>query len=313
VKNFLIKLIGLICAYFPLPQKIKDLFMWPIGTRILGLSFTTKVKLKNNLIMRADMNDILNRFIIFVGPYIEYIWEPATMKLLERLARVRKSIVIAGSHIGFTVLHAAKVTAGHIYAFEPVANLYERSKENFELNQSEFKKITLEKMAVGNNMGTAKMYIENIRSSLIPYSKSHVSTQTENVPMVTLDKYASKESISGFDLIFLDIEGYELFALEGAETILLQKPDLILEVSGRVLSKVNNKPEDLYKFLISKGYTIYIIVDNYKAVLTRKNPNVVFVPIISKKADIYQNAHYFNIFATVKSNDFVKSVAEVFE
>lgn len=257
------------------------------------------------------MEDILNRFIMFLGPHLDYIWEPVTVRLLESLSKEKKSILIAGSHIGFTVLSSARITSGHIYAFEPVKNLFDRSKENFNLNPNESKKITLEKMALGDKVGMTKMYIENIRSSIIPYSGGHSSEHTEDVLITTIDTYAEEKNINSFDLIFLDIEGYELFALEGATKVLAQNPDLILEVSPRVLSKTGKNAQDLYNFLLARGYSIYVIVDDYKAELKHQGSIVKLIPINSPKASIYKNFDYFNIFATTSSEASLRKLADI--
>lgn len=311
MKSFFITVTGLFCSYVPMSQKTRDLFLWPLASRVLGLSYTKIVLLKKGIVLKVGMEDILNRFIMFLGPYIEYIWEPSTMKLLEQLSKQKQSIVIAGSHIGFTVLESAQSTKGRVFAFEPVQNLYARSKENIMLNPVESQKITLEKMALGNTNSTVTMYVENIRSSIIPYSKNHVPSRTEEVPMISLDTYARNKGISGFDLMLLDIEGYELFALEGAKELLKQKPDLILEVSPRVLSKIHDSSDALFAFLRDRGYTIYIIADNYKAFVTRRNPNIRLISLTSPYANEYVHLDYFNVFATQSSPEIVQTVGHI--
>jgi FkbM family methyltransferase len=311
VKDFFISAIGFVCAFFPVTQRLRDMLLWPIASRALGVSYTKVVTLKNGINIKASMEDILNRFIMFLGPHLDYIWEPVTVRLLESLSKEKKSILIAGSHIGFTVLSSARITSGHIYAFEPVKNLFDRSKENFNLNPNESKKITLEKMALGDKVGMTKMYIENIRSSIIPYSGGHSSEHTEDVLITTIDTYAEEKNINSFDLIFLDIEGYELFALEGATKVLAQNPDLILEVSPRVLSKTGKNAQDLYNFLLARGYSIYVIVDDYKAELKHQGSIVKLIPINSPKASIYKNFDYFNIFATTSSEASLRKLADI--
>lgn len=59
------------------------------------------------------------------------------------------------------------------------------------------------------------------------------------------------------DLIKMDLEGYELFALKGAEeTIKNNKPVLVLEVSPGHMSRFGYSPQNLYDYLDYLDYKI---------------------------------------------------------
>jgi hypothetical protein len=117
--------------------------------------------------------------------------------------------------------------------------------------------------------------------------------------MTTIDEYAAGAKAAPFDLIFLDIEGYELFALQGAARTLVSKPDLILEVSPRVLKQAGRAPEELFAYLKERGYKISIIQDNYQETApTGKVPTIKLLPIEEWKDHGYDSLDYFNIYAT---------------
>ena len=280
MKTLFIAVIGWIVSYIPLPQKIENILLWPVASRVLGVDYTQEVRLKNGIRIQVGMEDALNRALLFKGPYIVYIWEPVTMRLLEMLSRHKKAILIAGSHIGYTVLMSAKETTGVVVACEPVTYLHDRSKKNFDLNK-EKTRITLVKNALGDKGGSVEIYVANISSSVIPYSGGHTDADKETVKMTTIDILAKETGHLHFDIIFLDIEGYELFALEGAKANLAHTPDLILEVCPQVLAKSGQTKEALYNFLQKRGYSIYIIADNYESEATSTAPAVGLIPLSS--------------------------------
>jgi FkbM family methyltransferase len=308
MKELFIAIIGRIVAYVPLPQSIQNLILWPVASRVLGVGFTKEIPLKSGVSMQVGIEDMLNRALLFKGPYMRYVWEPVTIRLLEQLSRQKKAILIAGSHIGYTVLMAAKETNAAVVACEPVAYLYDRSKRNFELNTATTH-ITLIKAALGNSEGSAEMHIANLRSSIIPYSGAHIGAEKETVRLTTIDTIARETGHSNFDLIFLDVEGYELFALQGAQANLAHTPDLILEVCPQVLAKSGQTKEALYSYLTERGYKIYIINDMYESDATNTTPVVRLISIESPKSAPYANSRYFNIFATVRDRASLDSIA----
>lgn len=297
MKSFFLFILGFLTS-LSLPQKVNDFLMWPIATKLLGRNFQSKILLLDGFYMYGSMDDILSRNILILGPRKKHLWEPSTSILLEKLSVVAKEIIIAGSHIGYLVLKAAKVTGGTVHAFEPIPELFKHSQDNFHLNSELEKKIVLNAFALGETEGEIELYSEGIRSSAIPYSGGH--TQHQNivtVPMTTLDGYTNRKVIEKVDLILLDIEGFELLVLRGAERVLQGKPDLIIEVSPRVLSHSTITPQMVEDFLSSKDYAQYFI-DDYA-----KEFSIIPVDIDSKK--IFLKRDYVNVYATKSLNNFI--------
>lgn len=293
MKKVLAYCIGVVAVIPFLPQTVKDVLMWPIATRIFGKKYVQKVDMKDGFSMYGSMEDILSRIILFIGPYKKNLWEPSTSILLEKLSVSAQHIIIAGSHIGYLVLKSAQVTSGHVHAFEPIEHLYECSQKNIALNPELRKKITLTHAALGERVGELKLYSEDIRSSAIAYSGGHVSHQNiVTAPLTTIDSYVKDRNINHVDLILLDVEGFEWNVLLGAQEALAYKPDLILEVSPRVLSHTSVTPDMFIEKIIGLGYTLSFI-DDY-------SNEYSLVPYSIENARQFFARDYVNVYATKK-------------
>ena len=161
MKKLIRKSLSFLVYAFGLRGRVRDFIMWPLASRLLGVKYTEVITLKNGVEFCADMSDIVGRMILFYGEHVEYAWEPATTQLVERLSREARVSILAGSHIGYTVVHAlaAKKQDAHVYAFEPVNYLYELSRKNIAL-QNTFQSsggATLEKKALGERTGVAEI------------------------------------------------------------------------------------------------------------------------------------------------------------
>jgi len=263
MKSIFVKTFGLLVSIPVTPGWLRDLIMWPIATRILGLQYRHKIKMKDGFLMYGSMEDILSREILFTGAFRKRLWEPSTTLLLERFSQQSREILVAGAHMGYLVLSAALHTKGRVHAFEPIPELFQKSEDNLNLNPELRGSVVLTQAALGENKGEITMYSEEIRSSVIPYGGGHVANQNKViVPITTIDDYCKKVGVEKLDLILLDIEGFEWTALNGAKEILKSKPILILEISPKILSKTHITPEMMFNRLADLRYRISFIDDH---------------------------------------------------
>lgn len=97
----------------------------------------------------------------------------------------------------------------------------------------------------------------------------------ENVKTIKIDDL----NLTRLDFIKLDIQGYEIFAIEGGIlTILKYKPDIFIEIEDFQLQKFGKTPEDVISLLKYLGYHIYrmnynqpFLYRNYDHICTIKN------------------------------------------
>lgn len=239
--------------------------MWPITSRLLPADFTAIIRRKRYSI-QVDLRDLLNRMLLFYGESMNYLWEPQTTKLAQGIIEDCKTSVVAGSHIGYINLEfLGSLKEGEvIYTFEPVGYLYRQSVENIKRNKAEGR-LMLFPNALGDKNSRGNMYVEDLRSSLIPYSSAHAEhNNIELISIVTLDQFKQQQKIEHIDFLFLDIEGSECEALQGAREILTtDKPVIIFEMSPKILSANHREPKELYALLVNHGYSLFAIEDNY--------------------------------------------------
>lgn len=315
----MIKSLFLIVSRFYLSKlnksaKIRDFLMWPIASRVFKGKFNDIVKFKNGILMKTELDDILGRFIIFYGPYLDYFWEPKTIRLMKLLIAETDDAIIAGSHIGYTVLLARNFMQKRdsvIHTFEPVEYLYKISKENFHLNEG-LGKIILNRYALSDKDGYALISINNIKSKIVDKNSG---VATEKIETITIESYTKRNNVKNIDFMLLDVEGYEFNVFQGMKNIFNDgdgPKDIIFEMSP----KIKHGADDLYniqKYLSGYGYDLYIINDNYELNNIKKedkdDPVAIFE--LNKNISLFVNKNYFNVLATKRSKEVIKQFDDI--
>lgn len=152
----------------------------------------------------------------------------------------RRVALDIGAHIGLWT----KDLSAHfelVHAFEPV----EEFRQCFIRNVAA-RNVVLHPCALGSTSGTVRLKVEAENSGM-----THVDAQTDSgVPMRTLDSFG----LDNVDYIKLDVEGFELFVLEGArETLLRCRPVLTVEQKAHGTRYFNVDRHASVDFLKSLG------------------------------------------------------------
>lgn len=184
-------------------------------------------------------------------------YEPETAPLFFRLATRARVTIDVGAYVGFFAIVAAQANPdGLVYAFEPLAEPYQRLRRNVALNQ--LANVTCIPSAVGDAEGMAEFYHVPIdmpcSSSLsFEFMRSAGELRSCQVPVTTLDAFAQENCLNYVDLVKIDTESTEPDVLRGmAETIRRHRPHIICEVlKGR---GSENAVDELVR---SFGYSCY--------------------------------------------------------
>ena len=183
---------------------------------------------------------------------------------LEKLLSGTKNKVFydVGANIGYYCLRFAD-KASHIYAFEPVSRTYDMLAKNVRRNN--LSNITVYKLGLSDQKSSRQihLYSTNHKSSLflrtanLNKSVEHYIGQ-EVIDLVTLDELIDDERLSPPDLMKIDIEGSELYALKGArKTIQKYQPILFIEFIEGQFEDAGYSRSDVLTELMTDNYAAY--------------------------------------------------------
>lgn len=165
-------------------------------------------------------------------------YEPEVTSLFFRLAESARAVLDVGAHAGFYSLLASLANPNaDVFAFEPLARVFERLERNLQLNG--LSKVKCFRVAAGAHEGVQEFYFpdqeqpiaSSLRSDMLLASFPTGAIQHVPVSVVTLDRIVAEHHIEHVDLIKLDTERTEHDVLRGArELIERDTPDIICEV-----------------------------------------------------------------------------------
>ncbi len=175
------------------------------------------------------------------------------------------TFIDVGANQGEFTLFAAKyLRTGSVLSFEPEKTMFQALKKNIELNS--FDNIQYFNFGLGNKDGILKLYTS---SNVKPHGGIHEGLFTtypdgsrneyvQEISIKRLDDALSNTKTARVDFIKIDVEGAELFVLQGAEeTIRLFKPKLMLELNEETFRNAGYGTSDLIGFLEKHNYRIY--------------------------------------------------------
>jgi FkbM family methyltransferase len=158
--------------------------------------------------MYLNLNDFgLSKQLVLKG-----IREPECTRIMKK--ELKKGMVIAeiGANIGYYALIEASIIGekGKIYAIEPFPINFDHLQKNIKINSYD-KIIEPYNLAISNRSGKEKLFVtskHNLCNMLANKEEEFVEVKTD-----TLDNFIKNKKNP--DLIRMDIEGFEYYAIEG--------------------------------------------------------------------------------------------------
>lgn len=168
----------------------------------------------------------------------EGLQAPFPKAALARLLPADAVIVDAGAHVGAdTREFSALLPRGRVLAFEPAPDLYALLRTN----TAGIANVQVEPLGLSDQPGRVKLHISSgssdAASSLLPPKEIlafHPGNRFERaveVEVVRLDEWLTAQGIAMVDMLWLDLQGYELAVLRSMATWLPAVSFLFIEVS----------------------------------------------------------------------------------
>jgi FkbM family methyltransferase len=179
----------------------------------------------------------------------------AERQLLRRILFAGAVVVDAGANIGIysEFLSRCVGPTGAVHSFEP-------SPDNFNRLRAATRNLAnvhVSEAAVGEHSGKSQLYLsDKLNVDHRAYMAEGDSRRSVPIEIVALDEYFKPGQ--RVDLIKMDIQGYELHALRGADRVLEDNPDikLLVEFWPYGLKQAGASWVDLITALERKGLVI---------------------------------------------------------
>jgi FkbM family methyltransferase len=215
-------------------------------------------------VLRGVGNKVYNRaFPIYRVCYRAFkaYADSAERQLLRGILSAGDVVVDAGANIGIYSQFLSRCVGptGVVHSFEP-------SPENFKRLQSvtgKLANVRLSQAALGERSGKSNLYVsDKLNVDHRTYPTRGDSRHTLPIEIIALDDYFNPGQ--RVDLIKMDIQGYELHALRGANRVLADNPavKLVLEFWPYGLKQAGANWIELIEALCAKNMSVSQITNH---------------------------------------------------
>lgn len=209
------------------------------------------------------------------------------ISLLNKYIKKGDTVLDIGANIGFyaNILSAIVGEKGTVHCFEPDSTNFNHLKKDY----GSLKNLVLNNKAVGPKTEVLKIYTsKNLNVDHRTYKPEEYDQEIE-IDAVSIDDYLNQNLKT--DFIKMDIQGFEMQAVQGMLKTLDANPDvkIISEFWPYGLKKAGSSVTAYFNFLTEKGFNCYLLENNSLSLLSSEKV---------KSLEPLGEEHYFNIFAS---------------
>jgi FkbM family methyltransferase len=165
---------------------------------------------------------------------------------------------VGAFHGILTMFFAAR--GARVIAYEPNDANHARLMENIRLNKLD--NVAVRKLAIGSRARSGTLTYNPSMAGGGSVEAHAAGTVAQRVEIATLDGDIAGASLPAPDLIKIDIEGWELEALQGGRATLgAHHPALFLEMHGETMREKKRKASAIVEFLCDAGYADILHVE----------------------------------------------------
>lgn len=183
------------------------------------------------------------------------IWGKTYLKRIKSLCPKIRHALDIGGNLGQSTVELAQISE-RVTMFEPVPSTYELAVKTIKDNRKKFyptADIATYNFAIGQSCGEVDMTqrCNNVGMNHIVMNANR-SKNTVRVPIRTVDSF----KFTDVDFIKIDVEGYELFVLNGAKaTIDSYRPLIQTELVPSHLASTNTTTQNIQDVFNAINYT----------------------------------------------------------
>lgn len=186
-------------------------------------------------------------------------YEPELLAV-GRLIQPGSVVLDIGGSFGIFALFMAHFAGvkGKVHSFEPGRFSFEQITANVSLNGLQGR-IAVHRVAASDQPATLLLF--HIGDAPVTFSVGgHDGVPAEEVPAVRVADHIPAADAARVSFIKIDVEGYEIAALEGARPILeARRPAIMFEVSADALARQGQTPADVFAFLSTFDYRFWML------------------------------------------------------
>ncbi len=235
-----------------------------IGSKIrpieLAAFIKTALRIKRDVFNVMNLNWYLDPVSDFGSRLMkEKIYEPEiTHQILGLLNEGDTFVDIGGNEGYFSILASKKVgNTGKVWCVEPQKRLWQVILMNVQINDCS--NVQLLPFAASDKKEGLEIILSpsiNTGSSTLIKDNRRGMWTRQSIQSTTLDSIFMSNNSPKIKLMKVDIEGYEFFALKGAQNLLANKriENLIIEFHPAQLQALGQSAEQLEAYLNGYGY-----------------------------------------------------------
>jgi FkbM family methyltransferase len=216
----------------------------------------------SNIKMEVDKYSYMGGSIYWTGYH-----QLNELLYINKILQKDMTFIDVGANQGeFTLFAAKRLTEGTIISFEPVKSNLISLKKNIEINAFNNVEIVAKglynekkdlpvytsfdnQLQGGRNEGLSTIFPDNYRKDL-----------EQIIELIPFDDYYY-DQLKRFDFLKIDIEGAELFALQGMKKSIEKfHPQILMEINATTSKNAGYEVDELITYLSDLGYKSYVII-----------------------------------------------------
>lgn len=213
------------------------------------------VRLRSGILISVDPSDYLQLLIYYLGTF-----EHHCLRYWRSCARDGRTVLDIGANIGLYTIEGGVAVGptGNVLSIEPAPSNFHWLKANVELNH--LRNVTLIEVAVGDVDKSSTLSLSSGANKGMFSLAPSLGGSSFAVKVKRIDDLLEERGVASVDLIKMDIEGSEYYALRGAmKTLQRSRPVIFIELNESALRDCKSSAKDIRELLYGLGYRGWVI------------------------------------------------------